>query len=351
MTTHFVTGKTNAQASASFRQALMQAKDGDIIELDYGIECEGPFLIWSRVEIEGRDPGAHTLYASTSPVLNVGISGVTLRKIAVHYTGAGEGVAIQSPLSNRPKLVDVDVVGQVAYGSAAVSGQAAQAQPTTSTRLDFGNIEQPEQVGALPIIVRNSGTLSWHYQVRQERWLEVTPSEGYLHPDAEQTLEVRLNQNVKTLPPDQLLEYPSGIQLQGAGLQLDVPVSLHYLPPPPKLTRVTAKGDITLHVNISSVVFAPGADWNQPAQTRTIRNDSKQTWAATVIAPNWLSVFPIAFSLAPGETATLTIRPRPGLTPPPYKTYSGIIMLRDQTDETATMIPAYFDFRPEVRGG
>jgi hypothetical protein len=177
--------------------------------------------------------------------------------------------------------------------------------------------------------------------------LKVIPREGTLHPDAKQTLQVSLNEHVKTLPTYEWLDYPSGVQLSGDGIQLDVPVRIFYLPPPPKLSRIVRQGRASVQMDTTPVIFPTSSTWDQAAQTRTIVSEADGVWEASVVAPNWLSVFPIGLSLEPGEKATLSIRPQPSLTPPPAKNYQGLIILRDQHNETVAMLSASFEYRPD----
>jgi hypothetical protein len=341
---HRVTGKTNAEATESFRQALTRAANGDKIELDYGIECQGPFLIWSRIEIIGSDPGAHTLYATTSPVLSIGISGVTLRKIGVHYAGEGDGVAIQALPGVRPALENVDIEGQVIY--AAMRKEDARAQPAASGSLDFGTVEKPDHTQ--PVNIRNTGNSSWKYAVESENWLVVTPAAGYLHPDQEQTLQVALNPNIKLLPPERWLDYPAGVRLAGADMTLDIPVRLFYQPPAPKLSRLPLKSGGALQLDTSPVIFLPGSDWQQQL-TRRLMNDTGAVMHLSVVVPAWLEVSPVEFSLAPQETRTLVFRPK-SPAPSESKALRGIVMLRDASGNTLTMISAGFDWEAKAIG-
>lgn len=351
MTTYHVTGKTNDEATESFRDVLKKAVDGDTIELSYGIECQGPFLIWSKIEIIGQDPGAHTIYAPTSPVLNIGVSGVTIRQIAVHYTGPDDGVALQSVASNKPTLDNVDILGQVVFRSNLMRGGEARPQPVTHTQLNFGTVERPDNTPQLDLTIHNEGDKSWHYNVNHEAWLKISPAEGTLHPDAKQTLQVSLNNQIKTLPVDRWLDYPTGVTLSGDDIQLDVPVRIYYLPPPPKLSRIVRQGKATVQMDTTPVIFPASSNWNQPPQSRTILSESDTVWKASVVAPNWLSVFPTSLTIFPREKATLSIRPRPSMTPPPHKSYQGIIILRDGSDETVAMLSASFEYRPDSTNG
>jgi hypothetical protein len=239
--------------------------------------------------------------------------------------------------------VNVDIEGQVHY--AGTTPENARPQPVANMPLDFGTVEQPDRAPAQPVQIRNTGSLSWKYAAHAENWLEVTPSGGYLHPDQEQTLHVRLTPNIKALPVDRWLEYPAGIQLEGADVTLAIPVRLFYQPPAPKLTRLPLATNVALQMDTSAVVFAPG---NDPSQilTRRLRNDSAAPVRLSVGVPAWLSVDPADLTLAPNETISLMFRPQPAAVPTEAKALRGIVVVRDDAGNTLTMISTAFDYTP-----
>jgi len=231
-------------------------------------------------------------------------------------SGSFAGSAVVTLTVNRANLTPQAYLGQVAFAQSGGSTQTLYVSMTVNTTpasmilstasLAFSGtpVQSPE---GQTMVIQNAGGQALNWTATSStpndiNWLSVTPASGLLNPDTSAVLMV----NVNTLKMDTGIFQGSLDFSYSGGATQQVGITLTVNPAPAAIIQSTPQ----------TLAFTTKQGFNPPAQRFTITNSGNATlnWAIQADGNGvaYLNIAPQTGTLAPGQSASVTVTPSLG---------------------------------------